>query len=75
MIRSRLSRNGIRRVATSLDRQVADGISLDEPATLMGLVQAIIRRESGPLPGGRPCWYPYETVAKGVALAETRRFF
>jgi hypothetical protein len=41
----------------------------------MGLVQAIIRRESGPLPGGRPCWYPYETVAKGVALAETRRFF
>lgn len=62
-------------VAASLDRQAADRISLDEPATLMGLVQAIIRRESGPLPGGRACWYPYETVAKGVALAERRRSF
>lgn len=60
-------------VATSLDRQVADPISLDEPATLMGLVQAIIRRESGPLPVGRSCWYPYETIAKGVSLSETRR--
>jgi len=62
-------------VATSLDRQVADRIALDEPATLAGLVQAIIRRESGPLPAGRPCWYPYETVAKGLALAQSRRFF
>ena len=62
-------------VAASLDRQVADPISLDEPATLMGLVQAIIRRESGPLPDGRACWYSLPTVAKGLALAETRKFF
>lgn len=62
-------------IAASLDCQVTDRISLDEPATLMGLVQAIIRRESGPLPSGRACWYPYETVARGVALAETRKFF
>lgn len=62
-------------VATSLDRQVVDRISLDDPATLMGVVQAIIRRESGPLPAGRQLWYPYETVAKGLALAETRRIF
>ncbi len=62
-------------VAASLDRQVADPISLDEPATLMGLVQAIIRRESGPLPSGRSCWLPYSIVAKGLALAETRKFY
>jgi hypothetical protein len=63
-----------RYVATSLDRRVADAIPLDDPATLMGVVQAIIRRESGPLPSGRHLWYPYETVAKGLALAERRRF-
>ena len=75
MIRWRSSRNATRTVATSLDRQVADRIALDEHATLAGVVQAIIRRESGPLPAGRPCWYPYETVAKGLALAQSRRFF
>jgi len=62
-------------VAASLDRQAADPISLDDPASLMGLVQAIIRRESGPLPQGRSCWYPHEIVARGLTLAETRRFF
>ena len=41
----------------------------------MGLVQAIIRRESGPLPAGRACWYPLPIIAKGLALAETRKFF
>ncbi|HEV2678174.1 MAG TPA: structural protein [Aliidongia sp.] len=60
-------------VATSLDREATDRISLDEPATLMGIVQAIIRRENGPLPSGRPLWYPHETVARGLKLAFSNR--
>lgn len=60
-------------VATSLDRQATDRVSVDDPATLMGIVQAIIRRESGPLPSGRALWYPRETVARGLKLAFINR--
>jgi hypothetical protein len=60
-------------LATSLDRRPTDKICLDEPATLMGVVQAIIQRESGPLPMGRSAWYPRETIARGLKLALGRR--
>lgn len=60
-------------VATSLDRAIDDPVPLDEPAVLMGVVQAVIRREAGPLPAGRSCWYPYETVARGLKLAHRHR--
>jgi hypothetical protein len=60
-------------VAASLDRQATDRVSLYDPATLMGLVQAIIRHESGPPPSGRSVWYPRETVARGLKLALVNR--
>jgi hypothetical protein len=60
-------------VAVSLDRRTTDRISLDDPVTLMGMVQAIIHRESGPLPTGRSAWYPRETVAHGLKLSASRR--